>query len=98
MERNSDIPPSNEVNRAPEHNDEFDEEPQTTESASEMDNQHYIREHLARAATEILGEEVIASLNELELDDEDFLGAVYAELMSAGIDADEFLRQEGIVE
>ncbi|HUD10799.1 MAG TPA: hypothetical protein VMS08_00190 [Candidatus Saccharimonadia bacterium] len=56
-------------------------------------------QQVAEACSEVLDEGTLDGLRALGLDDEDFLMAVYAELVSAGIDdPEEYLRGNGILE
>ncbi len=57
-----------------------------------------LREQVRVAVSEVVPTETLESLDELDLDDEDYLGAVYGELLALGEDPDVILQNVQILE
>ncbi|QQS26857.1 hypothetical protein IPM44_04045 [bacterium] len=54
-------------------------------------------EYLLAVCSSRLSYDVLASIREMELDSSDTLGCLWAELLDAGVDPEEFLRERGII-
>lgn len=58
-----------------------------------------MRQQWLEACAPVLGHDTIYGLLALELDDEDLLMAIYAELNNAGVpDPEDYLRAKGVLE